>query len=124
MNETQCAVFQGIVYYYRANQVICRYQIALHDPVDPALLQRALDEVRPLAGWYFQKVVRMSFFTALPPRVSQCWKQRNSTNNKKGVAANFAATPFLVQKEPPDEPPKPSLSVVEPPESLSGWGGS
>ena len=69
MNETQCAVFQGIVYYYRANQVICRYQIALHDPVDPALLQRALDEVRPLAGWYFQKVVRMSFFTALPPTV-------------------------------------------------------
>lgn len=57
MNETQCAVFQGIVYYYRANQVICRYQIALHDPVDPALLQRALDEMRPLAGWYFQKVV-------------------------------------------------------------------
>ena len=29
------------MYYYRANQVICRYQIALHDPVDPALLQRA-----------------------------------------------------------------------------------
>lgn len=123
MNETQCAVFQGIVYYYRANQVICRYQIALHDPVDLALLQRALDEVRPLSGWYFQKVVWMSFFTALPPRASRCWRQRNSTN-KKGVAANVAATPFLVQKEPPDEPPKPSLSVVEPPESLSGWGGS
>ena len=40
MNETQCAVFQGIVYHYRANQVICRYQIALHDPVDPALHRR------------------------------------------------------------------------------------
>ena len=27
------------MYYYRANRVICRYQIALHDPVDPALAQ-------------------------------------------------------------------------------------
>ena len=44
MNETQCAAFQGIVYYYRANQVICRYQIALHDPVDPALEAAELDE--------------------------------------------------------------------------------
>ena len=44
LNETQCAVFQGIVYYYRANQVICRYQIALHDPVDPALEAAELDE--------------------------------------------------------------------------------
>ena len=40
MDAKQRAVFQGIVYYYRANQVICRYQIALHDPVDPALLQQ------------------------------------------------------------------------------------
>lgn len=105
MNETQCAVFQGIVYYYRANQVICRYQIALHDPVDPALHRR----------WPAHS----------PPRASRCWKQRNSTNNKKGVAANFSQQHlFGFQKEPPDEPPKPSLSVVEPPESLSGWGGS
>ena len=44
MNETQCAVFQCIVYYYRANQVICRYQIALHDPVDPVLEAAELDE--------------------------------------------------------------------------------
>lgn len=89
MNETQCAVFQGIVYYYRANQVICRYQIALHDPVDLALLQR------------------------------------NSTNNKKVLLRISCSNTFFgFQKEPPDEPPKPSLSVVEPPESLSGWGGS
>ena len=30
MNETQCAVFQGIVYYYRANQVNSTAQ-ALHE---------------------------------------------------------------------------------------------
>lgn len=72
MNETQCAVFQGIVYYYRANQVICRYQIALHDPVDPALLQRALDEVRPLAGWYFQKVVWEKREAHLAPNDAPC----------------------------------------------------
>ena len=44
MNAEQRSVFQGIVYYYRANQVICRYQIALHDPVDPALEAAELDE--------------------------------------------------------------------------------
>ena len=44
MNETQCAVFQGIVYHYRANQVICLYQIALHDPVDSALEASELNE--------------------------------------------------------------------------------
>ena len=32
------------MYDYRANQVICRYQIALHDPVDPALEAAELDE--------------------------------------------------------------------------------
>ena len=44
MNAEQRSVFQGIVYDYRANQVICRYQIALHDPVDPALEAAELDE--------------------------------------------------------------------------------
>ena len=60
------------MYYYRANQVICRYQIALHDPVDPALLQRALDEVRPLAGWYFQKVVWEKREAHLAPNDAPC----------------------------------------------------
>lgn len=60
------------MYYYRANQVICRYQIALHDPVDPALLQRALDEMRPLAGWYFQKVVWEKREAHLAPNDAPC----------------------------------------------------
>ena len=61
MNETQCAVFQGIVYYYRANQVICRYQIALHDPVDPALLQRAI--MAQAAVKWCQACILNVFFT-------------------------------------------------------------
>ena len=39
MNAEQRAVFQGIVYYYRENQVLCRYQATLKEAVDPALLQ-------------------------------------------------------------------------------------
>ena len=32
---------------------------------------------------------------------------------------------FMIQNEPPDEPPKPSESTDEPPEELdSFWGGS
>ena len=37
-------VFQGIMYYFRREKVCPRYQFTLKDPVDPALLQQALDE--------------------------------------------------------------------------------
>ena len=57
MEPTQRDVFQGIMYYYRENPVLCRYALTLKDPVDPALLQQAVDEARPLAGYFFQKVV-------------------------------------------------------------------
>ena len=57
MNAEQRAVFQGIVYYYRENQVLCRYQATLKETVDPALLQQALDAARPLAEYYFCHVV-------------------------------------------------------------------
>ena len=57
MNAEQRAVFQGIVYYYRENQVLCRYQATLKEAVDPALLQQALDAARPLAEYYFCHVV-------------------------------------------------------------------
>lgn len=60
------------MYYYRENQVICRYQITLHDPVDPALLQAALDSVRPLAGCYFRKVVWEKREARLEPNEAPC----------------------------------------------------
>ena len=60
------------MYYYRENQVICRYQITLRDPVDPALLQAALDSVRPLAGCYFRKVVWEKREARLEPNEAPC----------------------------------------------------
>ena len=60
------------MYYYRENQVICRYQITLRDPVDPALLQQALDTARPLAGWYFQRVVWEKREAHLEPNPAPC----------------------------------------------------
>ena len=57
MNAEQRSVFQGIVYYYREHTVLCRYELTVKDPVDAELLQQACDEARPLAGYFFQKVV-------------------------------------------------------------------
>lgn len=79
MEEAQRSVFQGIVYYYRENQVLCRYQITLHDAVDPTLLQRALDAVRPLAGYYFQKVVWEKRECHLEPNDAPCLVRQSST---------------------------------------------
>ena len=79
MEEAQRSVFQGIVYYYRENQVLCRYQITLKDAVDPALLQRALDAVRPLAGYYFQKVVWEKRDCHLEPNDAPCHVRLSST---------------------------------------------
>ena len=36
-------IFQGTMYFFRREKILCRYQFALKDAVDPALLQRALD---------------------------------------------------------------------------------
>ena len=57
MNAEQRSVFQGIVYYYREHTVLCRYELTMKDPADAELLQQACDEARPLAGYFFQKVV-------------------------------------------------------------------
>lgn len=57
MEPTQRDIFQGVMYYYRENPVLCRYALTWKDEVDPQLLQRAFDEARPLAGYFFQKVV-------------------------------------------------------------------
>ena len=57
MDAVQRSVFPGMVYYYRENTILCRYQLTLKDPVDAALLQQACDEARPLAEYFFQKVV-------------------------------------------------------------------
>ncbi len=46
-------VFQGTMYFFRKEKICCRYQFTLRDPIDPALLQTALDAALGAAP-YFQ----------------------------------------------------------------------
>ncbi len=82
MNAEQRAVFQGIVYYYRENQVLCRYQATLKEAVDPALLQQALDAARPLAEYYFCHVVWEKREARLEPNTAPCRVRQGSTQPK------------------------------------------
>ena len=82
MNAEQRAVFQGIVYYYRENQVLCRYQATLKEAVDPALLQQALDAARPLAEYYFCYVVWEKREARLEPNTAPCRVRQGSTQPK------------------------------------------
>lgn len=82
MNAEQRAVFQGIVYYYRENQVLCRYQATLKEVVDPALLQQALDAARPLAEYYFCHVVWEKREARLEPNTAPCRVRQGSTQPK------------------------------------------
>lgn len=82
MNAEQRAVFQGIVYYYRENQVLCRYQATLKEAVDPALLQQALDAARPLAEYYFCHVVWEKREARLGPNTAPCRVRQGSTQPK------------------------------------------
>ena len=82
MNAEQRAVFQGIVYYYRENQVLCRYQATLKESVDPALLQQALDAARPLAEYYFCHVVWEKREARLEPNTAPCRVRQGSAQPK------------------------------------------
>ena len=82
MNAEQRAVFQGIVYYYRENQVLCRYQATLKEAVAPALLQQALDAARPLAEYYFCHVVWEKREARLEPNTAPCRVRQGSAQPK------------------------------------------
>ena len=45
-------IFQGTMYFFRREKILCRYQFALKDAVDPALLQSALDAALSAAPYY------------------------------------------------------------------------
>lgn len=75
-------MFQGIVYYYRENQVLCRYQATLKEAVAPALLQQALDAARPLAEYYFCHVVWEKREARLEPNTAPCRVRQGSTQPK------------------------------------------
>lgn len=42
-------LFQGRMYFYRQDPILCRYHFTFRDPIDPALLQQALDKALGLA---------------------------------------------------------------------------
>ena len=61
MNESQRSteyIFQGTMYFFRREKILCRYQFALQDAVEPALLQRALDAALSAAPYYRVQLVQ------------------------------------------------------------------
>ena len=75
MNESQRSteyIFQGTMYFFRQEKILCRYQFALKDAVEPALLQRALDAALAAVPYYRVQLVqeKRSFF--LEPNPNPC----------------------------------------------------
>ena len=75
MNESQRSteyIFQGTMYFFRREKILCRYQFALQDAVEPALLQRALEAALSAAPYYRVQLVqeKRSFF--LEPNPNHC----------------------------------------------------
>ena len=65
-------VFQGIMYYFRREKVCPRYQFTLKDPVDPALLQQALDRALEAAPYYRVQLVWEKRRAFLEPNSEPC----------------------------------------------------
>ena len=59
------------MYFFRREKILCRYQFALQDAVEPALLQRALEAALSAAPYYRVQLVqeKRSFF--LEPNPNQ-----------------------------------------------------
>ena len=51
-------ILQGAMYFYRDKNIYCRYQYTLRDPVDPALLQQAVDAALAEADYFKTKLVQ------------------------------------------------------------------
>ena len=60
------------MYFFRREKILCRYQFALQDAVEPALLQRALDAALSAAPYYQVQLMqeKRSFF--LEPNPNPC----------------------------------------------------
>ena len=75
MNESQRSaeyIFQGTMYFFRREKILCRYQFALKDAVDPALLQRALDAALSAAPYYRVRLVQEKRASFLEPNPNPC----------------------------------------------------
>lgn len=71
-------LFQGRMYFYRREAVLCRYQFTLKDPVDPALVQQALDEALGLAPYFAVQVEQSPRELRLVPNPNPCLVRRGS----------------------------------------------
>ena len=65
-------IFQGTMYFFRREKILCRYQFALRDAVDPALLQRALDAALDAAPYYRVRLVWEKRDAFLEPNSEPC----------------------------------------------------
>ena len=82
MEQTQRSaeyVFQGIMYYFRREKVCPRYQFTLKDPVDPALLQQALDAALDAAPSYRVRLVWEKRDAFLESNPEPCLVRQGST---------------------------------------------
>lgn len=65
-------IFQGTMYFFRREKILCRYQFALKDAVDPALLQSALDAALSAAPYYRVQLVQEKREAFLEPNPNPC----------------------------------------------------
>ena len=65
-------IFQGTMYFFRREKILCRYQFALKDAVDSALLQRALDAALSAAPYYRVQLVQEKREAFLEPNPNPC----------------------------------------------------
>ena len=70
------------MYFFRREKILCRYQFALQDAVEPALLQRALDAALSVAPYYQVQLVqeKRSFF--LEPNPNRCLVYQGSAQRE------------------------------------------
>ena len=70
--QPEAYLFQGRMYFYRQDPILCRYQFTLQDPVDPALLQQALDQALALAPYFAVQVELTDRAIRLAPNPRPC----------------------------------------------------
>lgn len=65
-------IFQGAMYFFRREKIQCRYQYTLKDPVDSALLQKAVDAALAAAPYYAVQLVWEKRDAFLEPNPNPC----------------------------------------------------
>lgn len=65
-------IFQGAMYFFRRKKIQCRYQYTLKDPVDSALLQKAVDAALAAAPYYAVQLVWEKRDAFLEPNPNPC----------------------------------------------------